>query len=174
MILWYTDDMSTDILSLEEDVFKVIANHKRLEIILLLENRELNVNQMKDMLGLRQANLSQHLTLLRQQRLVAVRKKGRESYYRLTDDTIATSIRLIHNFLRTQHRIDTPIDSQSLFPIVTDPVCGMRFSVSQALEHLVASDNHTYYFCASGCKQTFLSAQQDTLTIPVPAKPQPA
>lgn len=154
--------MSTDILSIEEEIFKVIANQKRLEIILLLENRELNVGQMTQMLGLRQANLSQHLTLLRQQRLVTVRKNGRESYYRLADNTIATSIRLIHDFLRAQHRIESPIDTKALFPIVTDPVCGMRLSASQAIEHVTTEDNETYYFCASGCKQTFLSGLKST------------
>lgn len=156
--------MSTEILSIAEEVFKVIANQKRLEIILLLEKRELNVSQMTEMLGLRQANLSQHLTLLRQQRLVTVRKKGRESYYRLTDNTIAASIRIIHDFLRTQHRLDAPIDTQALFPIVTDPVCGMRLSASQAIEHVATEDGRTYYFCASGCREKFVKHPSRQLT----------
>ena len=148
--------MSTELLAIEEEVFKVIANQKRLEIILLLENQELNVGQMVTMLGLRQSNLSQHLTLLRQQRLVTVRKSGRESYYKLSDDSIAKSIRIIHGFLRKQHRIEMPIDSKALFPIVTDPICGMRFSASQAFDHITDEDGHTYHFCASGCKEKFL------------------
>ena len=124
--------MSSDILSIQEEIFKLIGNQKRLEILLLLESRELNVSEMTDMLGLRQANLSQHLTLLRAQHLVEVRKKGRESFYTLADDSIAVAIRTIHDFLRKTHRIDAPFDSNSLFPIVTDPVCGMRFSASKA------------------------------------------
>lgn len=147
--------MSTELLAIDEEVFKVIANKKRLEVILLLENRELNVGQMIDMLGLRQANLSQHLTLLRQQRLVTVRKDGKESYYKLADNSIAKAIRIIHDFLRKQHRIEMPIDSKTLFPIVTDPICGMRFSASQALDHVIDENNKTYYFCASGCKERF-------------------
>ena len=146
--------MSTELLAIEEEVFKVIANQKRIEIILLLGNRELNVSQMVDMLGLRQSNLSQHLMLLRQQGLVTVRKSGRESYYKLSDDSIAKSIRIIHDFLRKQHRIETPIDRKALFPIVTDPVCGMRFSASQAFDHITDEDGQTYYFCASGCMAT--------------------
>jgi len=155
--------MSTELLAIEEEVFKVIANKKRLEIILLLGNRELNVGQMVDMLGLRQANLSQHLILLRQQRLVTVRKSGREVYYKLSDDSIAKSIRIIHDFLRKQHRIETPIDSKALFPIVTDPVCGMRFSASQAIEHVTTGDGHTHYFCASGCKEKYLINHQSSI-----------
>lgn len=150
--------MSSELLSIEEEVFKVIANQKRLEIILLLENRELNVGQMTDMLGLRQANLSQHLTLLRQQHLVTVRKHGRESFYKLTDQSIATSIRMIHEFLRTQHRIELPLNRDTLFPIVTDPICGMRFSASQSVDHL-EQGGKIHYFCATGCKSAFLAKQ---------------
>lgn len=152
--------MSTELLAIEEEVFKVIANQKRLEIILLLGSRELNVGQMTEMLGLRQANLSQHLTLLRQQRLVTVRKHGRESYYKLADESIAKSIRIIHDFLRMQHRIETTIDSKVLFPIITDPVCGMRFSASQAFDHITGKDGQTYYFCASGCRDHFVTEQE--------------
>lgn len=150
--------MSSELLSIEEEVFKVIANQKRLEIILLLENRELNVGQMTEMLGLRQANLSQHLTLLRQQHLVTVRRQGRESFYRLTDQSIATSIRMIHEFLRTQHRIELPLNRDTLFPIVTDPVCGMRFSASQSVDY-IELQGKVHYFCATGCKTTFLAKQ---------------
>lgn len=100
--------MSSDILSIQEEIFKLIGNQKRLEILLLLEHRELNVGEMTDMLGLRQANLSQHLTLLRAQHLVEVRKKGRESFYTLADDSIAAAIRSIHDFLRHSNRIALP------------------------------------------------------------------
>ena len=34
-------DMSSDILSIQEEIFKLIGNQKRLEILLLLEHREL-------------------------------------------------------------------------------------------------------------------------------------
>lgn len=146
--------MSSDILFIQEEIFKVIGNKKRLEILLLLEKRELNVGEMTDMLGLRQSNLSQHLTLLRAQHLVVVRKNGREVFYKLADDSIAVAIRTIHDFLRRTHRIDTPLDSISLFPIVTDPMCGMRFSVSKAYSR-IKSDGKLYYFCASGCESAF-------------------
>ena len=49
--------------SLQEDVFKTIASRKRLEIIQLLKIRELSVSEMVEMLGVRQSNLSQHLSL---------------------------------------------------------------------------------------------------------------
>jgi len=146
--------MSDNILSIQEEIFKVIGNQKRLEILLLLENRELNVGEMIEMLGLRQSNLSQHLTLLRAQHLVSVRRQGREIFYTLADESIAMAIRTIHDFLRRTHRIDATFDSSALFPIVTDPICGMRLSASKAYSH-IEHDGELYHFCASGCESAF-------------------
>jgi DNA-binding transcriptional ArsR family regulator/YHS domain-containing protein len=143
------------VFALEEDVFKVIANQKRLEIIQLLRGRELNVTEMIAMLGLRQANLSQHLSLLRQHKLVTVTKKGREAHYTLTDDNIAKAVQLIYRFLQVQHHIED-VPSDTLFPIVTDPVCGMRISASEAFATAERA-GQVYYFCASGCRERFVS-----------------
>lgn len=146
--------MHNKLFALEEDVFKVIANQKRLEIIQLLNHRELNVSEMIEMLGLRQSNLSQHLTLLRQHKLVTVTKKGREVYYKLADDNIAKAVQLIYRFLKAQYHIEDAPSADTLFPIVADPVCGMRISASEAFDQAVFN-NKTYYFCASGCKEKF-------------------
>lgn len=148
--------MYNHLFELEEDVLKVMANQKRLEIIQLLDKRELNVSDMVEMLGLRQSNLSQHLTLLRQHKLVTVTKKGREVYYKLADENIAKAVQLIYRFLQAQHGsedIPSPT-ADAVFPIVADPVCGMRLSASEAFESMMR-DGKTYYFCASGCKQKF-------------------
>lgn len=147
--------MYQKLLSLEEDVFKVIANQKRLEIIQLLGRRQLNVTEMTEMLGLRQPNLSQHLTLLRQYKLVTVSKKGREVYYKLSNINIAKAVQLIYQFLQTIHEVEAGVSSAKLFPIVADPVCGMRLSASEAFDSTEYA-GLVYYFCASGCKQKFM------------------
>lgn len=148
--------MQPDLFSLEEEVFKVMANQKRLEIIQLLKSRELNVSEMLTMLGLRQSNLSQHLSVLRQHQIVMVRRKGREVYYRLTDSKLADAVLLVRDFLRAQHHEAADIEPDSVFPMVTDPVCGMRFSAWQAYQSL-EHDATIYYFCASGCATNFLA-----------------
>lgn len=150
--------MDNNILAIQEEVFKTIGNQKRLEIILLLEHREMNVSEMTAMLGVRQANLSQHLTLLRANHMVEVRKRGRESYYRLADESIAQAIRAIYGYLRKVRNIDETLDSSSLFPIVSDPICGMRFSATKAYSSL-DMDGKRYYFCASGCETSFKSTR---------------
>ncbi len=148
--------MYSKLFGLEEEVFKILANQKRLEIIQLLRKQELNVTEMIAMLGLRQANLSQHLSLLRQNGLVTVTKKGREIYYKLADDKIGESIDLIYNFLRKQYNLADEQHTGSPFPIVIDPICGMRISASEAYASAQDEAGKTYYFCASGCEGAFL------------------
>ena len=154
--------MYHEIFRLQEDIFKVIANQKRLELIQLLKNRELTVSEMVEMLGIRQANLSQHLSLLRLHKVVSSRKAGLNVYYKLTDERIAEATLLIRGFLTNQHKIDPASmlkiskDEASLYPIVLDPVCGMRISASEA-GAVVEHRSRAVYFCAVGCRDKFVT-----------------
>lgn len=149
------------LLTLQEDVLKTIASQKRLEIIQILKNRELSVGEMVRMLGVRQSNLSQHLSLLRRHNIVTNRKKGLNVYYSLADPRIAEACQLIREFLTDQHKGDPDIakliarSEDELYPVGQDPVCGMRVSVSEAgaaTDH----DSRTYYFCGIGCQEKFI------------------
>jgi ArsR family transcriptional regulator len=144
---------------LQEETLKILANQKRLEIVQLLQNNELTVTEMVDMLGMPQANISQHLSLLRQVRIVTTRKDGLCVYYRLSDERIIAVVRELRGFLKSQFAHEPGIAhlsslDNSIYPIVRDPVCGMRISVSEAYAH-VEHGGHAYYFCASGCKEQF-------------------
>jgi len=140
---------------LEEEVLKTLANQKRLEILQLLRSRKLNVTEMTQMLGLHQPNLSQHLSLLRQHGLVKVNKSGQKVYYELANNKITKAVELIHQFLRDHQQLEYDFAKDSPFPIVRDPVCGMRLSASEAYDSKEYS-GHTYYFCASGCRDKFI------------------
>ena len=151
--------MYQKLFSIQEEMFKILANQKRLEIIQLLGGRELSVSQMVEMLGLPQANLSQHLALLRQTKVVTSRRDGQTIFYQLTDRRMSAALDMIKDILIDGHDI-TPQDydllssGQGPYPIVKDVVCGMRISQSRAGDHakFQAKD---YYFCASGCKHKF-------------------
>lgn len=155
---------------MQEEVFKTLANQKRLEILQLLNQKELSVTEMVDMLGVNQANLSQHLSLLRKLRLVSTRKDGLHVYYRLSDKRIAAVINQLREFLKVQYVHEPEIaeirvlGKKSLYPIVRDPVCKMRLSVSEALESC-RRDNKVYYFCASGCKEKFVKKPTTVSTV---------
>lgn len=144
--------MYGQLFSLEEEIFQVLANQKRLEILQLLRSGERSVSEMITMLGLRQANLSQHLSLLKKSGLLSSVKKGREIFYRLSDERIVDAMEDVHKFVLNKYSLPTP--TGSAFPFVVDPVCGMRFSVNDAYDSLEIESKH-YYFCASGCLEKF-------------------
>lgn len=143
----------------QEEIFKVLANQKRLEIIQLLNDQELSVTQIGDMLGMSQSNLSQHLSHLRQAKLVLARRDGQTIYYSLVDSRISQACNLIKDVLRDGHSLSDGekkfLNSQeAIFPAVKDVVCGMRISLPRAADFTEYEGSH-YYFCGSGCKQMF-------------------
>lgn len=152
--------MYQELFAIQEDVFRTIASQKRLEIIQLLHSRELAVSEITDMLGISQTNVSQHLSELRKANIVTVRKKGTSAYYSLADSRIAQACELIKSFLQDKHNINPEMkqmmhDDAHMFPVVVDPVCGMRVSIAYA----GGSEEHQgriYYFCASGCHIKFI------------------
>ena len=148
--------MYQEIIALEEETLMVLANRKRLEILQLLRYRQLSVNEMVQMLGLSQPNLSQHLTLLRHYGLVKVNRQGQKAYYSLADNKITKAVGLIYQFLQNQHGFSDDFPAKLLFPIVKDVVCGMRLSAAEAFDKIVYRGT-TYYFCASGCRDRFVS-----------------
>jgi ArsR family transcriptional regulator, virulence genes transcriptional regulator len=151
--------MYAELFSQQEEIFKVIANQKRLEIIQLLTHGELSVNEMVSMLGISQSNVSQHLSLLRQADLVATRKTGTTVHYRLNDPRIAKACSLIRQFLVDRNRLPESSvleeDPSSLYPLVQDPVCGMRMAISEVPEQATYRDQR-HYFCGAGCKEKFV------------------
>ncbi len=150
--------MYQQLFKLEEEVLKVMANQKRLEIIQLLNHKELSVSEMVAMLGIPQANLSQHLSVLRQSSLVKIRRHGQRIYYSLADKNIAKAADIIYRFLEKRERMDIPVSKKAgeIYPIVRDPVCGMRVSVHEAFTHAQYAGK-TYFFCAGGCAKKFAS-----------------
>jgi DNA-binding transcriptional ArsR family regulator len=154
--------MYQKLFALQENTLKVVANQKRLEIIQLLNNRELSVSAMVEMLGIRQANLSQHLSLLREAKIVTARRDGVTISYSLTGPKVARACSLIKEFLREQNSANPEIeeilgrDGSGLYPVVKDVVCKMRISVSEAAGTVERNDK-TYYFCGSGCKEHFIT-----------------
>lgn len=142
----------------QENIFKVIANQKRLEILQLLTHGELDVSDMVEMLGISQSNVSQHLSLLRRSGIVLTRKEGTKIYYRLTDEKIAQACSLVRQFLVGNGEISAKniIDNEveAVYPLVKDLVCGMRMGVLEAPE-FIRHEKNKYYFCARGCKTKF-------------------
>ena len=67
-------------------LLKALANpHRLLILCYLAENQELAVTQLQQRVGLGQSALSQHLARLRDEGLVATRRKSQNIHYRVSD-----------------------------------------------------------------------------------------
>ncbi|WP_353978852.1 metalloregulator ArsR/SmtB family transcription factor [Salinicola endophyticus] len=66
---------------------KAMANESRLRILCLLMAGERSVTQINQQMALSQSALSQHLAVLRQERLVTTRRSSQIIYYSLNGDT---------------------------------------------------------------------------------------
>ncbi len=85
-------------------LFKTLAHPKRLAILNALQNKELCVCELEEALNLRQAYVSQQLTVLRETGLVCYRKDGWNVYYRIARPEVYTLLDLadtIHDRLGT-------------------------------------------------------------------------
>jgi rhodanese-related sulfurtransferase len=70
------------------NLVKAMANPHRLEIIDLLGQSERSVEEIAGETNMSVANASQHLQILKQSNLVAVRREGNFIYYRLASDNV--------------------------------------------------------------------------------------
>ena len=66
-----------------------MANSKRLLILCNLLDREMNVTELGDKVGLGQSPLSQHLSKLRAWDFVKTRRDGQQVYYSLASDAVS-------------------------------------------------------------------------------------
>lgn len=67
----------------------VLSHPHRIRIIEELRDRERDVNSLQAALGISHSGVSQHLMLLRANRLVSERREGRHVYYQLRQPEIA-------------------------------------------------------------------------------------
>ncbi len=151
--------MYQQVFKLHSGLLKAISHPKRLEIIHLLRDQELNVNEILEMLGLPQANLSQHLMVLRDSNVVSTRKEGKKVYYKIAHKNFIMASDLMREILISRYE-DTGMADEftlkmsDLVPLVHDPVCDMRLSPKTA-GYAKGFKNTKYYFCAKGCLEKF-------------------
>ena len=72
--------------SVASNLLKVLANESRLLILCQLHGGEKSVNELEDLVGLRQSALSQHLAILRRERLVKTRREAQFVFYSLASN----------------------------------------------------------------------------------------
>lgn len=91
------------------EMHKALSDANRLRALIALSGKELCVCQITELLKLAPSTVSKHLSILKQARLVEMRKVGRWIYYRLSDRSTsivsAEYIRLLENTLSNDPQI---------------------------------------------------------------------
>ncbi len=82
------------------DAFNAVAEPRRRQIIDLLSDRQRAVGDLVGELGLGQPQVSKHLRVLREVRLVEARDEGRQRLYRLN----GRALKPIHDWVKSYER----------------------------------------------------------------------
>ncbi|WP_371224725.1 ArsR/SmtB family transcription factor [Roseovarius sp. 2305UL8-3] len=76
---------------------KAISHEGRLMILCHLSTGEKSVTELEELLSARQAAVSQQLSRLRSEGLVAPRREGKTIYYRLTDQRAVQILEVVYD-----------------------------------------------------------------------------
>ena len=88
-----------ELYKIHAELCKVFSNPTRLEILNLLRDTEMSVTELIEKTKASQANISQHLSIMKSKGIVASDRKGKNICYRLTNPKIIKAFDLIREVL---------------------------------------------------------------------------
>lgn len=97
-------DPLADVYARHAEMCKVFSHPLRLQILNTLRDKEMSVSDLAHWLGVAMGNLSQHLNMMKQRRVLVTRKEANNVYYRLANPKILEAFDLIREILFEQMR----------------------------------------------------------------------
>ena len=88
-----------EVYKLHAEMCKVFSNPTRLEILNLLRDKEVSVTELINMSKLSQANISQHLSIMKSRGIVDSERKGKNICYRISNPKIIKAFDIIKEVL---------------------------------------------------------------------------
>ena len=88
-----------ELYKIHAEMCKVFSNSTRLEILNLLRDDEMSVTELIEKTKLSQANISQHLSIMKSKGIVASNRKGKNIYYKLANPKIIKAFDIIKEVL---------------------------------------------------------------------------
>ena len=79
------------------DLLKALSSRHRLLILCQLIEGEKSVGQLADFLGIRGSTVSQHLAVLRRDRIVAARRDGQTIWYRIESEPARQVVTVLYD-----------------------------------------------------------------------------
>lgn len=80
------------------NIFQALAHPTRIAILEVLRTGETSARAIQEQLGVEQANLSQHLAILRSRAIVAHRKEGNQVFYSLRNRVLIKVLDLMRQY----------------------------------------------------------------------------
>lgn len=93
--------MANQLRAYKASVFQALAHPTRIAIVETLREGELSAGALQAKLGIEQANLSQHLTVLRSRQIVVSRKGGNQVFYSLPNPVLGQVLDIMRHFCQT-------------------------------------------------------------------------
>ena len=122
-----TSGMERELYRVHADMCKVFSHPTRLEILNALREDEMSVSNLAGRLKVAIGNLSQHLNMMKQRRVLMSRKDGNTVYYRLANPKMLKAFDLIREILLEQmQRESILIQHMKRAPLGTFPAVPRR------------------------------------------------
>ena len=86
--------------SYKASIFQALSHPTRIAIVEVLSEGELSAGAIQDRLGIEQANLSQHLAILRSRQIVGNRKEGNQVFYSLRNPVLLEVLDIMRRYFQ--------------------------------------------------------------------------
>lgn len=86
--------------SYKASVFQALGHPTRIAIVEMLRHGEISAGVIQERLGIEQANVSQHLSILRSRQIVANRKEGNQVFYSLRNPVLIEVLDIMRRYFQ--------------------------------------------------------------------------
>ena len=93
--------MPNQLRAYKASVFQALSHPTRIAIVEMLRGGELSAGALQAKLGIEQANLSQHLTILRSRQIVVNRKHANQVFYSLANPVLGEMLDIMRHYCQT-------------------------------------------------------------------------
>jgi ArsR family transcriptional regulator len=81
-------------------IFQAMSHPTRIAILEVLRDREFSARAIQEKLGVEQANLSQHLAILRNRQIVSSRKDGNQVFYSIRNPMLVEVLDIMRRYFQ--------------------------------------------------------------------------
>lgn len=90
--------MQNAVRNYKANIFQALAHPTRIAVVEVLSGGEISAGVIQERLGIEQANLSQHLAILRARQIVTTRKEGNQVFYSLRNRLLVKVLDIMRRY----------------------------------------------------------------------------